>query len=34
MYLRAWGDYERHTLKLTAHTTGRDQLGGCITSRT
>jgi len=21
VYLRAWGDYERHTLKLTAHTT-------------
>src|SRR4029078_11063778 len=21
VYLRAWGDYERHTLKLTAHST-------------
>jgi len=21
VYLRAWGDYERHTLKLTAHAT-------------
>ncbi len=27
-YLRAWGDYERHTLKLTAHTTsGLGHLG-------
>src|SRR5262245_6458478 len=28
VYLRAWGDYERHTLKLTAHTTsGLGHLG-------
>jgi catechol 2,3-dioxygenase len=28
IYLRAWGDYERHTLKLTAHqTSGLDHLG-------
>ena len=28
IYLRAWGDYERHTLKLTAHTTsGLGHLG-------
>ena len=28
VYLRAWGDYERHTLKLTAHaTSGIGHLG-------
>ena len=28
VYLRAWGDYERHTLKLTAHaTSGLGHLG-------
>src|SRR5262244_2643186 len=28
VYLRGWGDYERHTLKLTAHTTsGLGHLG-------
>ena len=28
VYLRAWGDYERHTLKLTAHSTsGLGHLG-------
>ena len=28
VYLRAWGDYERHTLKLTAHSSsGLGQVG-------